>query len=176
MEKNQPTPDGPALPGFGIARDVQQLKTHSAASAAELREFLQQMRARRPQEVLGLIAGSHLIRNIALATVGTLVILVVGTVGPWWLNQLAADSSSAAKRSTPPQAAASAPAPARKPEKPTDEPPPAATPTSTATDTKPSAADAEQAIKVMGLDDTKIADPKKNPLEKTLDNLLDKLE
>ena len=57
MDSTKPTSDEPATPGFGIARDLQQLKTHSAASVAELREFLAQMRGRRPQEVLGLVAG-----------------------------------------------------------------------------------------------------------------------
>ena len=49
-------------------------------------------------------------------------------------------------------------------------------PRSRRTTPTPSPADAEKAIKVMGLDDTKVADPKKNPLEKSLDNLLDKIE
>ncbi len=172
MDSTKPTPDEPAAPGFGVARDLRQLKTHSAASVAELREFLAQMRGRRPQEVLGLVAGSHLMRSVAVATVGAVLILAVGSVVPWWLNRLSADSASAAKPGSPPAAAAAAPPESKQPE-PRPAEPPAPAP---ADDVTPSPADAEKAIKVMGLDDTKAADPKKNPLENSLDNLLDKIE
>ena len=156
MDSTKPTPDGPATPGFGIARDLRQLKTHSAASVAELREFLAQMRGRRPQEVLGLVAGSHLMRSVAVATVGAVLILAVGSVVPWWLNRLSADSASAAKPGhRPPRP----PRRRRRPRQPEPRPaePPAPAP---AADATPSPADAEKAIKVMGLGDTKVADPK----------------
>ena len=90
MDGTKPTPEKPAAPGFGIARDLRQLQTHGAAGVAELREFLAQTRGRRPQEVLGLVAGSHLMRSVAVATVGAVVLLAVGTVGPWWWNRLTA--------------------------------------------------------------------------------------
>ena len=172
MDSTKPAPEQPAMPGFGIARDLRHLKTHSAASVAELREFLAQRRGRRPQEVLGLVAGSHLMRSVAAATVGAVVVLVVGTVVPWWLNQLSPDPSAVGKPSVPPQAAATTAAP---PEVKRPEQPPAESP-APAAEATPSQADAEKAIKVMGLDDTKVSDPKKNPLENSLDNLLDKIE
>jgi hypothetical protein len=179
MDGKHPKPEEPALPGFGVTRDLKQLQTHSTASLAELREFLTQMRGRRPQEVLGLVAGSHLLRSVAVATLGAVVILAVGSVGPWWLNRLSAEARSAAKPGESPKAAAAAPKEAKKAEKsekPSAEPPTAAAPATAAADAKPSPADAEKAIKVMGLGDTKVADPKTNPLEKSLDNLLDKIE
>jgi len=80
MDSTKPTPEQPAMPGFGIARDLRHLKTHSAASVAELREFLAQTRGRRPQEVLGLVAGSHLMRSVAVATLGAVLVLTVGSV------------------------------------------------------------------------------------------------
>jgi len=171
MDSAKPTPEQPAMPGFGVARDLRHLKTHSAASVAELGEFLAQTRGRRPQEVLGLVAGSQLMRSVAVATVGSVVVLVVCTVVPWWLNQLSADSA-AVKPTEPPKTAATTVA---TPEAKRSEQPPADSP-APAADATPSQVDAEQAIKVMGLDDTKAADPKKNPLENSLDNLLDKIE
>lgn len=171
MDSTQPTPERPAMPGFGVARDLRHLKTHSAASVAELREFLAQTRGRRPQEVLGLVAGNQLMRSVAVATLGAVVVLVVCTVVPWWLNRLSADSAAAKPREPPQTAAATVATPeAKRPEQ-----TPAESPAPTA-DATPSQADAEKAIKVLGLDDTKAADPKKNPLENSLDNLLDKIE
>lgn len=171
MDSTKPTPEQPAMPGFGVARDLRHLKTHSAASVAELREFLAQTRGRRPQEVLGLVAGSQLMRSVAVATVGAVLVLIVGTVVPWWLNGLSPEAMSGTKPSEPPKAAAAT----ATPEATRSEQPPAESP-APAVDATPSQADAEKAIKVMGLDDTKAADPKKNPLENSLDNLLDKIE
>ena len=48
--------------------------------------------------------------------------------------------------------------------------------TADAANPKPSPADAKKAVDVMGLGDTKAADPKSNPLEKNVDKLLDGLE
>ena len=171
MDSTKPTSDKLAASGFGVARDLRQVQTHSAASVAELREFLAQTRGRRPQEVLGLVAGSQLTRSVAVATLGAAVLLVVCTVVPWGLGRLSGDSSTAAKPSSPPATAAAAPE-AKQPE-PRPAEPPAPAP---ADDATPSPADAETAVKVMGLDDTKVADPKKNPLENSLDNLLDRIE
>jgi hypothetical protein len=107
-------------------------------------------------------------RSVAVATLGALMLLVVCTVVPWWFNRLSGDSATAAKPGSQPAAS-----PEAKPPEPRPAEPPAPPP---ADDVTPSPADAEKAIKVMGLDDTKVADPKKNPLEDTLDNLLDKIE
>jgi hypothetical protein len=179
MTSTKSAPEGPDLPGFGIARDLRQLKTHGTASVAELREFLAQTRGRRPQEVLGMVAGSHLMRSVALATVGALVILVVGSVVPWWLSGSSPGAKPAAKAATASPAATGAPAEAKPGKEPSAErltPPAPATPDPLTAAAKPSPADTEKAVKVMGLGETKIADPKTNPLEKRLDDLLDKME
>jgi hypothetical protein len=177
MGTTKPTPEQPSLPGFGIVRDLQRLKTHGTASVAELREFLAQTRGRSPQEVLGMVAGSQLMRSIAVATVGAVVVLVVGTVGPWWWYGAPAGAKPAAKPAVAPQAAAPAPAaPAKSAPAEQLKPTGPAAPAAATADSQPSPADAEKAVKVMGLGETKVADPNKNPLEKSLDNLLDKLE
>jgi hypothetical protein len=172
MDSTKPTPEGPETPGFGVARDLRQLKTHGAASVAELREFLARTRGRSPQQVLGMLAGSHLLRSIGVAAAGALVVLVVCTIVPWWMGDSPAGSTPPAKAST------AAPVEARSGVEPTFEPPTPSTPAAPApaAEAKPSPADAEKAVQVMGLGETKVADPKKNPLEKNLDNLLDKLE
>ena len=52
----------------GIARDLDRLKSDAGATAAEIREFLGQMRGRSPQEMIGLVAESGLTRSMFLAT------------------------------------------------------------------------------------------------------------
>ena len=182
MDSKNPAPEGPQTPGFGIARDLRQLKTHGAASVAELREFLAQARGRRPEEVLGMLAGSRLLWNVGAATVGVLAILVVGTLVPWWLGGPPAGAAPAAKAAAALKAVAASAAQAKPSgQSPAAQPAQTSAPSSaaavaTAGDAKPSPADAEKAVKAMGLGDTKTADPKKNPMEKSLDKLLDKLE
>jgi hypothetical protein len=179
MDSKEPRPEGADVPGFGIVRDLTQLKTHGSASVAELREFLAQTRGRGPQEVLGMLAGSHLLRNVALATVAALAIFVVGTIIPWWMGLASPDNQSSAKTPAAAKTAASAPVEAKQGGKsPAEQPVPhkPAAPTVPAAEAKVHPSDADKAVKVMGLGETKVADPKKNPLEKGLDNLLDKLE
>lgn len=176
MDTTKSAPDGPEMPGFGVARDIRRLKTHGAASVAELREFLGQMRGRSPQQVLGMVAGSHLMRSVGWAAIGVAIILVVGTLLPWWMGGPPNGNKSAAKASAAPKAAVAAPAQAKSEKPIAAQPAPQAPAPVAKAETKPSPADAEKAVKVMGLGDTKTADPKANPMEKSLDNLLDKLE
>jgi cytoskeletal protein RodZ len=173
MNTTKPRPEEPPTPG--IARDLGQLKAHGTATVAELREFLAKMRGRGPQEVLGLVAGSQLLRSVAWATLGALVILVVGTLVPWWTAGPPSGPRSTPRASATPRAPAAAEA--KKGETVSTErlAPPAPALPATA-EKKPSQADAEKAVKVMGLGETKVADPKSNPLEKSLDNLLDKIK
>ena len=170
MDKTKHSPEQPETSGSGIARDVRQVRAHSQATAAELREFLAETRGRSPQEVLGMVAGSSLVRSIALAAVGTVLVLAVGTIVPWLTSGETSDGKPSAN------AAAAVP----------EETTPADEPGSTmkardpstagAANPKPSPADAKKAVDVMGLGDTKAADPKSNPLEKNVDKLLDGLE
>jgi hypothetical protein len=178
MESPNPR-DEPRPAPFGIARDIQRVKTDSAATAAELREFLGQMRGKRPQEVLGLVAGSGLAKSMLAATLGCLLLMVALTVIPYFLYHRG--PKPAPKAAAPkPAAIQTAPATAT-----AATPPAAQAGPPTAHETVKSAppagtsappANVERAIKAMGMDETKMADPKKNPLEKSLDKLLDKVQ
>ena len=172
MDTPKQSPETPETSGIGIVRDVRQLRAHGEASAAELREFLARTRGRSPQEVLGMVAGSHLTWSIALATVATVLVLAVGTIVPWLLGRATSVGESPAK------AAAANPAGTAKTDE-ADATPQPPTPVASVADVanpRPSPADAEKAVEAMGLGDTKTVDPKSNPLENTLDNLLDNLE
>ena len=71
---------------YGISRDLQQLRAGATASAAELREFLKDMKGKNPHEVLGSIAQSSLMQSMVVATIGTAALLAVGSVVPYFLS------------------------------------------------------------------------------------------
>lgn len=141
----------------GMVSGAKRLSGDAAASTAELRDFVRSLKGRSPQEVMGIVASNALTQAIIGSTIATAVLIAVLTV-PFAGN-------SAKAKSTKPQAAAAStePEPAKGSEK-----------AKSNSDT-PSEEDIKKASKAMGLDETKTADPKKNPLD-TFDNLLDKVK
>ena len=147
--------------------DAPRVRKEATASATEIRQFINGLRGKSPQEMLGAIAESSLVKATLTATIGTVVFLAVFTVGPYLMRRDAkADSkASVAKKSDVEKTAA-------KPEK---EEPKTAT-AATSANGEPSADNVQKAAKAMGLDEVKSADAKKNPREKDLDTLLDDLK
>ena len=142
-------------PTVSIAADLKKIRRNTAASSHEIREFLAQMRGKSPQEMLGMLASSSLVKCTTQAAIGWLAVIAVFTLGPWlWslMNPVAAKIPQ-----TPPPAAAVVPTAAAEP-KPSD---PA-----------PSAKTAEK----LGIGETKEAPPSQNPLEKASDDLLKDLK
>ncbi len=162
---NEPAPTRP-----GVGGELKHLRQNGQASAAEIREFLKSVQGKSPQEVLGVVAQSGLASGIVLATIGCIVLLVVGSVIPYALNRLSADAASAKPAKTQ-----QAEAPAEKPDSPAKQaaaaPPQAGTEPATANpvDTLPDK---------LGIGETKAADPKKNPLDSgsDIDKLLDGID
>jgi hypothetical protein len=152
-----------ASSSIGLGSDVRNLKEHGSASVAELREFLKTLKARNPQEVIGIVSSSLLIQSFGIACVITIALMALLTAGPYFLYG-------------PPKAKSVAAKPAPSQSKPTAEAPPAADATAQPATQAATAPDAEKASKVMGLDEAKSTDPKKNPLDKPeIDKLLDGL-
>ena len=142
-----------------VTGDFRNLRTHGSASLEELKGFLGTLRGKSPQEVIGIVSSSLLIQSTAIATVITFVVMVVFTVGPYLIWG-------------PPKAKpAQMPAAAVVPSTPTSAT--TAAKTETKSDGTPSSEDAAKAVKAMGMDESKVADPKANPLEKDFDKLLD---
>jgi hypothetical protein len=112
--------------------------------------------------VIGIVKTSLLIQSLVIATAGTVAFLFVFTVAPYmiWGPQIAQKPKKPAASVAAQPAAAPAPA--------AD-----ATKAQTKTDGTPAGVDAAKAVKAMGMDETKAADPKSNPLEKDFDKLLD---
>lgn len=138
---------------------VKRLSTDAVATTIELREFVRSLKGRSPQEVMGIVSSSALTQAVIGSTLATVVLLAVLTV-PF------AFGSPTKAKSTKPTAAVTEAEPAK-----TD----AASSKTASTGDTPSEEDIKKASKAMGLDETKTADPKKNPLD-SFDNLLDKVK
>ena len=152
-----------------IGGEFSRLRNDGSATADELREFIGQLQGRSPQEVLGIVAKSGLIKGIILATIGFAVLMVVFTVIPYAMSQ-GSDSDKAVTVTQPAKPAADAKADdtaAANPNAAGE-----ATPVAAATPTDSGSPDLK---KRLGIDETKIADPNSNPLDK-LDNLLDGID
>lgn len=145
---------------MGMLKDVNRLKTDASATSGELREFIRGLKGRSPQEVMGIVAGNALTQAMLTATIGCVVMLVALSV-PF------AFGTSKDKAKAKPAVAATDSESAK------DES--ATAKAATSDGETPTEADLKRASKAMGLDETKTADPKKNPLD-SFDNLLDKVK
>ena len=145
-------------PKSGMISGVKRLSTDAVTTTAELRDFVRSLKGRSPQEVMGIVASNALTQAMISSTIATVVLLAVLTV-PF------AFGNSAKAKSTKPSAATNV------------EPSKADSANSKSTNSgdTPSEEDIKKASKAMGLDETKTADPKKNPLD-SFDNLLDKVK
>lgn len=135
---------------------AKRLSSDAAATTVELRNFVRSLKGRSPQEVMGIVASNALAQAVVGSTIATAVLIAVLTV-PFV-------GSAKAKPSKPAVAATTTEA---EPAKPNEK--------SASNSDTPSEEDIKKASKAMGLDETKTADPKKNPLD-TFDNLLDKVK
>lgn len=148
-----------AEPRRGLQGDLQRAKAGTFASAAELREFVHNLRGKSPQEVLGAVANSGLVQGVVISTIGTIILMAVFTVGPYFLYPKIKPQAKAEK-------AAAAGSDAK------DAAKPAAADAKSAVSTDPKA-NAQKTLDKMGESEIKSADPKVNPLDKEVDDLLD---
>lgn len=150
----------PSLPPAGLRRDLKRAREGAFATAAELREFVQNLHGKSPQEVLGAVANSGLAQGVGLATVGTVILMAIFTVGPYLLTpKVQPKSKTAAAVTSEPAAIGNAASAAKTAEK-------------SARPSKDASSNAQQTLEKMGETETKTADPKVNPLD-NLDDLLD---
>lgn len=154
-----------------MLNDVKNLKESGNASLAELRDFLKGLKTRTPQEVIGIVSTSLLVQSLAISCVVTIGLMAVFTIVPYLVygpNLPQTASSKSGKPATSTGSGAKSVA--------NETPVAAAVAPDAASPSANSGPDAAKAANVMGLDETKPADPKKNPLDKPdLDKLLDGL-
>ena len=133
-----------------MLKDLENIKQNGSASLVELKQFLSRLQGRSPQEVVGLVSTSLLVQSMIIATLASLAIMVVFTVGPYVMYG-------------PPQVKQAKASPGKAA--------PVAAPAKTEEAAKPEGNEG-RFKKALGVDETKTADPNKNPLD--IDNLLDK--
>lgn len=146
----------------GILGQMSRLKANSSATATELRQFVRELRGRTPQEVIGTLAQSNLLRATVQATVGTVILMLLFTILPSFAGN--APAPAAAK----PEPAVTTPAkPAVADAKTTDKDSSA----KATTDDKKKNPAGKDALEKLGIGETKTSDPKKNPLDNAADDL-----
>lgn len=139
--------------------DLRELNTNSKATVAELKSFLRELKGRTPQEMLGVVAASQLIRALATSTLLVGAGILIFTAIPFFLS-----GGEEATAVTPesevvtPDAAPSAPPEAS----PTTPPPVEATP--------------GDPLSKLGVGEEKTAPTNVNPLENQSDDFLKELE
>jgi len=184
-EKQQDQPRGM------IARDLHRVREDGRASAEELRQFMGELRGRSPQEMLGAVAQSDLVRSTLAAVVLTAILLGALTFGPWAMaRDKDADKDANKKDKTVTSTAANPGDAAAKGDQSTsagadaDKGSATSGPASTSTGTG-KAADATAGktgkgtrsgkaglAKTLGIDDVKTGDPDIDPFENADDDLL----
>lgn len=152
--------------GPDSSKDVLTTREAATASAREVREFVARLRGKKPQEVLGQIANSGLVQGVTISTIGTILIMAIFTAGPYFLYGKPVPLAKAEKAETP-----AVTTPATTPE--TAAVAPAATPDAKANPNLNTNANAQKTLDKLGESETKMADPKSNPLEKDVEDLLD---
>lgn len=149
-------------PRTGLMSDMKRLKTEAAASTGELREFIRGLKGRSPQEVMGIVSGNSLVQGLVMSVIGCAALLIVLSVPFAFGNSRKPKGTKTEAK--PAETAQVEPATTHS----------SATAAPAAQGEVPAEANLQRASKAMGLDETKTADPKINPLDK-LDNLLDKV-
>ncbi len=73
-----PAPEVAGMPSLmNFSRDIKQVKGNTAVTAAQLREFLRELRGRSPREMLGAIAQSTLVHGTLVSTAFFVVVFAV---------------------------------------------------------------------------------------------------
>ena len=181
----------------GMRRDMRQLRTHSTATMQEVREFFGSMKGKRPQEVLGLIAQSSLVKGMFLSTLVVTVLLFGLTLSVWGFKKDRGDFEPVAQKDDAPAAApadnntqtdpaATQGTPAAQPGTPAAQPGNTAQPGTPAQPGNPAGTasvpagtpggDPASAVSdPLGIGETRLADPNVNPLENRGDDILNEL-
>ena len=140
--------------------DLRELKTNTNATVQEIQEFLRQLKGKSPQEMLGVVASSQLIRATILSCLLVAGAIFALTAIPYFLGGEESPPSEAPAVVATPSTPAPEPTPAE----------PAPAPTETNTGETPSP------IEPLGVNETKTAPANTNPLENKKDDFLKDLE
>jgi hypothetical protein len=153
---------------IGSISGMRRLRSDGSASVAELREFLGHMRGKNPQEVMGLVAESGLIKSTVVSAVGLLVLLFATSALAYFLKPEKKDTAA-----TPGVAANSAATANNTGEQPAESPADADATAAAADDGVITTKSGDKTLDTLGIGESKISNPDENPLDSKLDSLLD---
>ena len=159
IQPDAPKPERSAM--VSTKADLRQMKENSRATVDELQAFLRELKGKSPQEMLGLVAASHLIRSCMFATGLVVVGIALGTVLPYAFGEKEVPAEpktlAAGANEGPPT------------------PPPGAAP---AVEPAPEAVtkSVDDPLSTLGVGEEKTAPPDENPLENKKDDFLKDLE
>lgn len=135
--------------------DLRELKGNSQATVQELQAFLRELKGKSPQEMLGIVASSQLIRALVLSTALVAAGILLFTAIPFFFGE-----------ETPTEPVAAAPAdPAPAPPEPSPAPP-----------TEPTPTPEPNPLENLGVGEELTSPPNVNPLENQGDDFLKDLE
>ena len=154
---NDPGQPDNRVGGSGIGRDLRSVRDNGTASLQELREFITQLKGRRPQEVMGMVTSNGLVQGIVISAASFAVVLLLFTAIPFFL----ADEEPVAGKATPPAAKVKSDQSAGQSQGAGDK------------EQAGSNAAGENVSNALGIGETKASSLEENPLENKLDNLLD---
>ena len=157
------TPPSDNAPLVSTKRELRNLGANTQATAAELKAFLAELKGRSPQEMLGIVAASRLVRALVFSSILVLALILVFTIVPYLMGDQETTATAEAEVAQPAQT----PAPDATPTQ-AEKPIPANTEASD-TPTQPD-------ISPLGVNEEKTAPANVNPLESDNDNFLDGLE
>jgi len=158
--KGQPKTSDAARTAIASTKaDLRELKSNSSATVQELQEFLRELKGKNPQEMLGVVASSQLIRATILSVILVTGALFALTAVPYFFGEKPPPDPEPVAVSTP---GAPAPAPA----------PPVPDPKLTT----PATAETTAPLAPLGLNEELPAPPNTNPLEDNGENFLKDLE
>jgi hypothetical protein len=136
------------------AADLRELRGNSRATVQELQTFLRELKGKSPQEMLGVVAASHLARSLVLSTGIVVGAILLFTAIPYFFGEK--ETQAPVEASAPPV---------------TESPPPPPAPPET-----PQAVPQTDPLAPLGVGEQKVAPPDKNPLENQGDDFLKDLE
>ena len=169
MNTHPESSDPPNPPMANPRSELRSLRVSSSATVTELKSFLRQLQGKSPQEMLGIVAASQLVRSICISTVIVLAAGLIFTAIPFAMGAGKNKEKAPSRESGGPTAAEPAiPRPSSAP----DNPLPgeqAANPDNPLTPVTPD-------LSTLGVTEEKQAPPNENPLENNKDNFLDGLE
>lgn len=129
--------------------DLRELRHNSSATVKELNEFLRQLKGKSPQEMLGVVSASGLLRALVLSTALVFGAILIFTAIPYFFGVV--EQQAVIETTAPPVVPPAAP----------EAPAPEAVP---------------DPASVLGVGEERTAPPNVNPLENTTDDFLKGLE